>query len=121
MGRLRIAASLPERARGLLLRQRDWLGPGGVLLLVPCASIHTFLMREPIDLAFIGADGRVLHAQEGVGSGRVVSCPGALAAVERFTPLVPESGLADPWFACGEFAGLGPVGVELSRHFGSDM
>ena len=120
MGRLRIAASLPARARGLLLRQRSWLGPGGVLLLVPCASVHTFLMREPIDLAFIGADGRVLHAQEGVGRGRVISCPGALAAVERFTPLEAERDLAGPWFSRGEFAGLGPVGAELPQHFAAD-
>lgn len=51
-----VAASLPERARGLLGRD----GIDGAILLTPCMSIHTLGMRFGIDVAYLTKDFRVL-------------------------------------------------------------
>ena len=112
---MRIAAGSLARARGLLFRSRSWLGEGGSLLLVPCSSVHSFLMREPIDLAFIDASGVVLRSEERVRPGRVVSCRGAVAVLERFSPLGPAAGEQPaPWPGQGDALALcacGPPGA----------
>lgn len=46
------------KRRGLLGRNK--LGMHEGMYLVPCQWIHMFGMRFPIDVAFLGADGRVL-------------------------------------------------------------
>ena len=56
------AATVKSRLLGLL--GREALPEGEALLLEPCTSIHTFFMRFPIDVAFVGADGRVLKLYE---------------------------------------------------------
>jgi hypothetical protein len=58
LGRLvPVAAGPVSRLLGLAHLDRDRAGPG--LLLERCGSIHTFGMRFPIDVFFIGADGAV--------------------------------------------------------------
>ena len=52
-----IAVSAKARRRGLL--GRDDLD--GALVMRPCRNVHTFAMRFPIDVAFCGSDGTVLH------------------------------------------------------------
>jgi len=56
-----------ERARTPLARLRGLLGrtslpEGEALMIEPCASIHTFFMRFPIDAAFLSQDLRVVRA-----------------------------------------------------------
>lgn len=53
---LEIAASYRARTRGLLGRD----GVEGALLLTPAASVHTFRMRFPIDVAHLDRHLRVL-------------------------------------------------------------
>jgi uncharacterized membrane protein (UPF0127 family) len=53
-----------------------------VLLLAPCRSVHTCGMRFPLDLLWLGADGRVLRVDRGVPPWRVRCCRGARAVVE---------------------------------------
>jgi len=54
-------ASTPlSRLRGLL--GRGTLPEGEALVIDPCASIHTFFMRFPIDVAFLTRDLRVVRA-----------------------------------------------------------
>jgi len=70
-----------ERMRGMMFRDR--LAPGwGMLFLYPRERVHSFWMRNtyvPLDLVFLGSDGRV----RGV--------------VEHMRPLDPESrGIAEP-------------------------
>jgi len=67
------------RMRGLLFE-----GPDGVpLALAPCKSVHTFGMRFPLDVAFVGMGGAVLYAERGVGPGRVISQEGSCLVLER--------------------------------------
>lgn len=49
---LELATSFPARSRGLLGRD----GIDGALLIKPGASVHTFGMRFPIDVAFCDRD-----------------------------------------------------------------
>ena len=60
--RVEVAAGFGERLKGLL--GRDGLPVKTGMLIVPCSSIHTFFMRFPIDVFFLGAeDGEPLsHA-----------------------------------------------------------
>ncbi|MFF2192600.1 DUF192 domain-containing protein [Streptomyces sp. NPDC058157] len=53
---LEIAASYRARTRGLLGRD----GVEGALLLTPAASVHTFRMRFPIDVAHLDRRLRVI-------------------------------------------------------------
>ena len=92
LGDVRFAVSARSRLRGLLrARPSD---PG--LVLVPCRDVHTFGMHAPIDIAFIGSNGRVLDAYRSIGSGKRIRSPGASFVVERFSK--PN----EPWFQPGD-------------------
>ena len=81
-----LCLSAASRLRGLLYRRPGWLAADEVLVLAPCASIHTFLMRDAIDVAFIDARGRVLRSERAVPPGRMLTAPRAACVLERFTP-----------------------------------
>ena len=91
MWRFRVLASVWERLKGLLGTASD----AAPVLLLRCASIHTFGMRYALDVAFIGEDGLVLLVRKGLSPGNVVSCDGACCVAER-----PASD--EPWFVQGE-------------------
>src|SRR5689334_9231432 len=56
---IEIAFDGRSRRRGLLGREN--LRSGAALILAPCSSIHTWFMRFPIDVLFVGRDGVVLR------------------------------------------------------------
>jgi hypothetical protein len=58
LARVELADTAATRRTGLL--GRDALAPGTGLLLRPCASIHTWFMRFPIDVVFLGRAGEIL-------------------------------------------------------------
>lgn len=105
--RARIAATFAARARGLLGRSRSWLGEGGVLLIVPCDSVHTFGMRELIDVAFVAANGEVLKVVSRLSPWRIIGCCGAVAVVERFTSAKGDAVGVETWFKKGDIVCLG--------------
>lgn len=55
--RVRCASTFLTRLRGLLGRRGFARGEG--LLLKPCRAVHTYGMGFPLDVAFLGPDGRV--------------------------------------------------------------
>ena len=99
------ADTFRKRARGL--SRRDDLPPDVALLLRRCRSVHTFTMRFPIDLVWLGADGRVVRIDRAVPPGRLRACrrarsvlecrageagrfaPGGVFAEPRWTPELP--------------------------------
>ena len=99
--RVIFALSLLERARGLLGRSPSWLGAGGLLVLAPCRSVHTFGMKHPLDIAFIDGDGHVLKALSGMPPRRLAGCRGARIVIERFSSQAHGS-----WFEVGEVLGI---------------
>jgi uncharacterized protein len=74
-----IAHSRATRARGLALRREP---PAQPLLIPRCRSVHTFGMRFPLDLLWLGADGAVVRVDRAVPPRRVRTCPRAKAVLE---------------------------------------
>lgn len=68
--RCRVAASLLDRAVGLLRTPEPTAGDG--LLIERTQSIHMFFMRYPIDVAFVDQSGRVTRIVVGLRPWRVV-------------------------------------------------
>jgi hypothetical protein len=79
--RCSVANSFLARFRGLMGRRE--LPAGEALCIQDCGSIHMFFMRFAIDVAFVNADGRVLHACHSIRPWRI-SRPvfGSKAALE---------------------------------------
>jgi hypothetical protein len=75
-----VAVGFRARLLGLALLDRAAAGPG--LLIPRCAAVHTFGMRFPLDLYFLGPAGEVLEVRRTVPPRRFVSCPGATAVLE---------------------------------------
>lgn len=93
--RTRWACTMSSRLRGL-----ERLPPmSDVLVLAPCRDVHTFGMKEPIDIAFVGADGRVLAAYCNVRPRRRIRCREAKATLERFS-------VEQDWFDVGDYVNL---------------
>jgi uncharacterized membrane protein (UPF0127 family) len=60
--RVHVAERFWDRLRGFLGRRRPSEGEG--LLLRPCAAVHMFGMRFPLDLVFLSDDATVVHVVE---------------------------------------------------------
>ncbi|MFH1724289.1 MAG: DUF192 domain-containing protein [Elusimicrobiota bacterium] len=60
--KVRLADTPYARAKGLLGRER--MDPDEGLWIDPCAMIHTFFMRFPIDALFLDKRLRVVHIAE---------------------------------------------------------
>lgn len=75
-----VAGDPLSRLVGLAFLDRD-RSPEG-LLIPRCRSVHTYGMRFPLDLLFLGSTGRPLVAVRGVGPGHRVRVPGASAVLE---------------------------------------
>jgi len=54
------ASTIFKRMKGLL--GLDKLGAQYAMVIKPCNSIHTFFMRFPIDVLFLGKDKKVIKA-----------------------------------------------------------
>jgi len=78
--RVVVADRAHRRMRGLL--GRKYLRQGEGMVLRPGWSIHTALMRFPIDAVFLDADQIVIRIEHEVGPWRTVSCRGAREVVE---------------------------------------
>ena len=79
--RVEVACTLKDRLRGLLGR-REY---PDVLLLAPCNDVHTFGMRDYIDIAFVSADGVVLESYRAVGPCHRRRCRKAVITLERLS------------------------------------
>ncbi len=75
-----VAADPVSRLLGLAWLDRERAPEG--LLLLGCCSVHTFGMRFPLDLLFLGADWESLIAVREVGPGHRVRVPGAHSVLE---------------------------------------
>ena len=98
-----VLSSWLERLRGLLGTGRG----ARPVLLARCGSVHTFGMRYPIDVAFIGERGEVLRVRRSVAPGCLCSCPGAECAAER-----PAG--EDEWLVEGEHLWIVSVGANAA-------
>ena len=82
-----VAESVVSRLLGLSHLDRDRAGAG--LLIPRCRSVHTFGMRFPISVFFLGEDDRLMMSRLAVPPRRIVRCPRARHVLE----LVPFDGI----------------------------
>jgi hypothetical protein len=76
----RVARGTRARFLGLAHLDRPQAGPG---LLIPCcSSVHTFGMRFPLDLYFLGGEGEVVAIRLRVPARRLAFCGRAEAVLE---------------------------------------
>jgi len=52
------------------------------MIIAPSNAVHTFFMKFPIDLAFVGRDGRVRKVREAVRPWRMAAALRAYAVIE---------------------------------------
>jgi uncharacterized membrane protein (UPF0127 family) len=81
-----------SRRRGLL--GRGGLADGTGLVIAPCNAIHTWFMRFPIDVLFVGRDGRVLKRVDRLRPWRLAASLRAFAVVELPAGSVQQSATA---------------------------
>lgn len=60
------ANSFYKRLRGLLGQTKNDFGQRHALILTPCKSVHTYFMKEAIDIAFVSSNGQVLQVLKNV-------------------------------------------------------
>ena len=68
------------RRTGLL--KHGGLPQGSAMIIAPSNAIHTFFMKFPIDVAFVGRDGRVRKIREAVRPWRMSAALRAYAVIE---------------------------------------
>lgn len=102
-GGLHVASGPIARLRGLLGRDCA----EGVLLLAPCADIHTVGMRFSIDVAFLGEDGTVLASRRSLAPGSRMAVRGAACVLER------QACTSKGWFCPGDRAFVGVCQEEV--------
>ena len=85
-------ASAVVEADGFIARLRGLRAPAPdgaaerVMAFPRCRSVHTFGMRAPIDVAFVGRGGALLAVYRDVPPGRIVSHREAWGVLERGRP-----------------------------------
>jgi uncharacterized protein len=75
-----VANTSAKRRTGLLKHER--MEPGEGLLITPCASVHTFFMKFPIDLVYIDKKRKVRKVRHAVPAWRMSACLTAHAIIE---------------------------------------
>ena len=79
-GRFTVLSRIVERLCGMKRVREE----GSHVVLVPCCDIHTFGMKAPIDVAFVGMTGTVIAVHRCVMPGRRIRNAAARLVVERF-------------------------------------
>ena len=87
-----LEAAFDSRSRKQGLLGREGLDDGRALVIAPCGGVHTFFMRFPIDVLFVGRDGRVRKVKPAVAPWRLALGLGAFAVVEGAPGMIERSG-----------------------------
>ena len=101
-GGLRVHDARGVRARGRGLGGLPALPANRALRIPRCRAVHTFTMRFPLDLIWLGPDGAVVRVDRDVPPRRHRACVRARAVVET------RAGCADRFLAAG-VAGYTPL------------
>jgi uncharacterized protein len=94
-GGLRVARAERRRERMRGLAKLDAMPASYALQIPRCRSVHTFTMRFPLDLIWLGGDGRPVRVDRAVPPNRFKLCLRARSVVEA------SSGTADDFVAAG--------------------
>jgi uncharacterized membrane protein (UPF0127 family) len=90
-GKVERTETFLERTRGLL--GRSGLAPGEGMLITPCNSIHTIMMRFALDIAFLDQQGVILKLVHTLAPWRFCGCRRASSVLELPVGALGVSGL----------------------------
>ena len=90
---IRVADTSVTRRKGLL--DCTTLARGEGLWIVPCEAIHTFLMKFPIDVAFLTREREVVKIRHNVGNRRIAFCLRAHSVLELPAGLLRETATSE--------------------------
>ena len=85
-----LADTSAKRRTGLLKHERLAAGEG--LWIVPCASVHTFFMKFPIDLVYLSKNRKVRKVRHAVKPWRMSACLRAHSILELPAGAAEKSG-----------------------------
>lgn len=88
----RVLTAFDSASRRTGLLKRDSFPSGEALVIAPCGAVHTFFMRFPIDILFVGRDGSVLKTREAVGPRRIAASLRAFATIELPSGTIARTG-----------------------------
>lgn len=91
--RVECAVSWWERFRGLMLCSE--LAPDEGLLIPHCRSVHTCLMRFPIDVVYLSRDNEVVRIVDSMSPWRISFCLEACSVLEVGGGTAGEHGLRE--------------------------
>ena len=94
-GGRRVAEASSRGARMRGLAKLDAMPAGAALHIPRCRSVHTFTMRFPLDLIWLGKDGTPVRIDRDVAPRRLRTCLKARSVVEA------NAGEADAFVAAG--------------------
>ena len=94
-GGLRVAEAHSRAARMKGLARLDEMPATAALHIPRCRSVHTFTMRFPLDLIWLGRDGEPVRVDRAVPPNRMKLCLRARSVVEA------NAGAADDFIAAG--------------------
>src|ERR687897_3828020 len=94
-GGLRVAEAHTRAARLKGLAKLDAMPASTALHIPKCRSVHTFTMRFPLDLIWLGKDGRAVRIDRAVPPKQMKRCLRARSVVEA------NAGAADDFIAAG--------------------
>ena len=103
-----LADTSAKRRTGLLKHERLAAGEG--MWIVPCASVHTFFMKFPIDLVYVGKDRRVRKVRHAVKPWRMSACLMAHSILELPAGAAEKSGTQ-----AGDELGVGSLAHQPAR------
>jgi uncharacterized membrane protein (UPF0127 family) len=116
--RQQVLATRGELARSFLARGRGLMGraslpDGFALIIYPEWSIHTFFMRVPIDVLFVGRDDRVVGLREAMPAWRPYA--GVAPSRGRYVVEMPAGVIAATGTAVGDQLVLTPHPDKATR------
>ena len=79
VNQLQLANTFYRRLLGLILHSSLQEGEG--LLIAPCRGVHTCLMRFPIDVLYLDAEGLILHAFSDISPWKMLPLYGGVQQV----------------------------------------
>jgi uncharacterized membrane protein (UPF0127 family) len=88
-----VELSLTRRARPAGSRGHVGIDPTVALVLAPCSMVHTAFLRCPIDVLFVGRDGRAVRLVHSLQPWRATAAAGAYAAIELAAGALARSGV----------------------------
>jgi uncharacterized membrane protein (UPF0127 family) len=108
-----VLPALDSETRRTGLLKHTGLAAHEAMVIAPTNAIHTFFMKFPIDVAFVGKDGRILKIRAALPAWRMSGAWGGYAVIEMAAGAFAAAGTA-----VGDIVCIEPAATATPRHAG---